>query len=156
MSNLDNSCKYLTNEKLCENELEKASRQLRCRNVENMTCCYLCMFVLNCATPCQFSGNSEVEPQIINHTQTPVKNTVINEQQQKEDKTKSNPITCCPSCNNEMLQTQTKFKIDKDSCQKLTNSNLMKTSKKELPIIVYICPKCGKIDLKVDEKQNKN
>lgn len=152
MSDLANSCKYLTNERLCENEMEKASRQIRCRNVEKLTCCYLCMFVLDCAKPCQFEGNSD-EPQQIDTKQTPAKDTVIREYQPEGDKTKSTPAVCCSSCSAEMIQTRTKFTIDqvKESPRKLANDN-SKTWDKELPVIVYICLKCGKIDLRVEEK----
>jgi Zn finger protein HypA/HybF involved in hydrogenase expression len=43
-----------------------------------------------------------------------------------------------------MSQVRTKFRIDR--CEE----------EEELPVIVYLCPKCGKIDLKADEKLNKN
>ena len=60
---LANSCEYLTSEKLClavsENEKAKAGRQVRCKNEEKMTCCYLCMFVMNCATSCRFLEATE-------------------------------------------------------------------------------------------------
>ena len=50
LSDLANSCEYLTSEKLClavsESEKARSSRQVRCKNNEKMTCCYLCMFVL--------------------------------------------------------------------------------------------------------------
>jgi hypothetical protein len=163
VSDLASGCKYLTNERLClaviENEQEKARRYVLCKNVEKMTCCYLCMFVLGCATPCQLEGNSENDLQQIDNKVNPVNNTAINEQKAKEeDKTKNAPVTCCCKCNSEMLQTRTKFKIeaDKDKSQKSANDNSWLQDGGQLPVIVFLCPKCGKIDLKVEEKQDKN
>ncbi len=114
------------------------------------------MIVLDCASPCQFAGNSEVEPQQIDNKQTPVKDTVSTEQLPEENKTKGTPVVCS-ACKAEMVQTHTKFKIDpvEDSSQKFVNNNSI-TGNNELPVIVYFCPKCRKIDLKVEEKLDKN
>jgi len=163
LSDLASGCKYLTNERLClavsENEQEKARRQVQCRNVEKLTCCYLCIFVLGCATPCQIAGNSENVPQQIDNKVTSIDKTAVAEHEPKEEgKTENTPVTCCGTCNSEMLQTRTKFTIEatKDKSQKSTNNNSWHLSEDKLPVIVYICPKCGKIDLKVEEKQDKN
>ena len=156
-------CKYLTNERLClavsENEQEKAKRQVQCRNVEKMTCCYLCIFVLGCATPCQLAGNNENELQQIENKVTPTNNTAVTEQKPKEEeKTENAPVTCCSTCNSEMLHTRTKFAVEatKDKSKKPAIDNSWLLSGGELPVIVYVCPKCGKIDLKVEEKLDKN
>jgi hypothetical protein len=151
------SCEYLTSEKLClavsENEESKASRQIQCKNPEKLTCCYLCMFVLGCATPCQFSGSNENDLQQIDNKVTPIHNTAVAEQKPKEEtKTENAPVTCCSACSVEMLQSRTKFVLD----EKSTKDNSRQFGAKELPVIVYSCPKCGKIDLKVEEKQDKN
>ena len=163
MSDSASGCKYLTNERLClaviENEQEKARRQGLCKNVEKMTCCYLCMFVLGCATPCQFAGNSENDPQQSENEVTSINNAAVAEQKHKEeDKSENAPVTRCFTCNSEMLQTRTKFAIEanKDPSRKYADDNSWLLNGRELPIIVYICPKCGKIDLKVEEKQDKN
>jgi hypothetical protein len=163
LSDLASGCKYLTNERLClavsENEQEKARRQVQCRNVEKLTCCYLCMFVLNCASPCQLAGNSENDLQQSDNKVTPTNNTAVTEQKPKEElKTEKAPVICCEICNNEMLQTRTKFTIEatKDKSQKTAKNNSWPLSGDKLPVIVYVCPKCGKIDLKVEEKQDKN
>ena len=136
-----------------DSEQEKARRQVLCRNVEKMTCCYLCMFVLGCATPCQFAGDSENEPQQINNKVTSINNAAVAEQKPKEEDKKENAtVTCCCTCNIEMMQSRTKVVLD----EKTANHNLKQLGVKELPVIVYICPKCGKIDLKVEEKLDKN
>jgi hypothetical protein len=163
LSDLASGCKYLTSERLClvisENDHEKARRQVQCKNVEKMTCCYLCMFVLGCAMPCQIAGNSENEPQQIDNKVRPINNAAVAEQKPKEvDKTENVSVTCCSACNSEMLQTRTKFAIEatKDPPQKSANDNSRLLSGGKLAVIVNICPKCGKIDLKVEEKLDKN
>ena len=160
LSNLANSCEYLTSEKLClavsESEKAKASRQVRCKNDEKMTCCYLCMFVLDCATPCHFLGNSENEPQQVDYEKNPVKSTAASEPEPKEDKIRNASVTCCSLCTVEMFQTRTKFTIDgwKRSPQKSTDEDEGKLGEEELPVTVYLCPKCGKIDFRADTKLN--
>ena len=162
MSDLANSCEYLTSEKLClavsDSEKAKASRQVRCKNDEKMTCCYLCMFVLDCATPCRFLGGTENEPQQVDAEKTKVDSTFINEEKPEEDKTKNASVTFCSLCNVEMSQTRTKFRIDgwEGSNQKLADDDSGKLGEEVLPVIVYLCPKCGKIDFRADEKLNKN
>ena len=162
LSDLANSCEYLTSEKLClavsESEKAKASRQVRCKNDEKMTCCYLCMFVLDCATPCHFLGSSENEHQQINNEKTRSTVTVISEQKPEEDKIRDSSATCCSLCNVEMFQTRTKFTIDgwKRSLQKSTDDDEGKLGEEELPVTIYLCPKCGKIDFRADEKLNNN
>jgi hypothetical protein len=117
------------------------------------------MFVLGCASPCQFAGNSENNLQQIDNEITPINNTAITEQKPKEEnKTENAPVTCCCTCNSIMLKTRTKFTVEatKDSSQKSTYDNSWLQSGDKLPVLVYICPKCGKVDLKVEEKQDKN
>jgi len=160
LSDLANSCEYLTSEKLClaiiESEKAKASRQIRCKNGEKMTCCYLCMFVLDCATPCHFLGNSENVPLQDNREKTPVSNMATNEEKPEEEKARNASVTCCPLCEVEMFQTRTKFTIDgwKESPKKSSDEDEGKLAEEFLPAIVYLCPKCGKIEFRVDEKPN--
>lgn len=162
LSDLANSCEYLTSEKLClavsESDKAKAARQVRCKNDEKSTCCYLCMLVLDCATPCRFLGNTENVSSPIDAEKTETENTLINDNKTEENQTQNPAIPCCSVCNVEMSQTRTKFRIDgwEESQQKSSEDDLGKFAEEVLPVIVYFCPKCGKIDLKVDEKLNKN
>jgi hypothetical protein len=156
LSDLANSCEYLTNEKLCqavsESEKAKAARQVRCRNEEKMTCCYLCMLVLDCATPCRFLGNNENAPQQIDVENTNINNPAVSDEKLEGNKTENSPAICCSLCNIEMSKARTKIRIDglEGSNQKSTESNM------ELAAIVYLCPKCGKIDFRADEKPTRN
>ena len=158
LSNLANSCEYLTSENLClaasETEKSRASRQVRCKNDEKMTCCYLCMFVLDCANPCRFLGGYENEPQQVGSEKTKNYSSVISEEKNKVGKIENASVTFCSSCNVEMFQAKTKFKIDEwaESNQKSDNNDSTRFDAEVLPVIVYLCPKCGKIDFRADKK----
>ncbi len=112
------------------------------------------MFVMNCATPCQFLGSSENETQQIDQLKTQIINKSINEEKTQAIEIRNDPAVWCSSCNVEMSQTRTKFKIEglEESRQKATGENSGKLAEEVLPVIIYLCPKCGKIDLKADEK----
>jgi hypothetical protein len=161
LSDLANSCEYITSEKLClavsESEKAKAARQVRCKNDEKMTCCYICLFKRECAINCRFLGNIENESQQIEAEKTEADNAFINDEKIEEDKTKNATFTRCSLCNVEMSQTRTQFRINgwEVSNQKLANDDSRKPDEL-LPVIVYLCPKCGKIEFMADEKLNKN
>lgn len=148
MSNLASSCEYLTNEKLClavaESEKSRASRQVRCKNDEKTTCCYLCMLVLDCANPCRFLGGYENEPQQMDSEKIKINNSVTSEKETKVNEIENESVIFCTLCNVEMPQGKTKFKIDSDDSARF--------GAEVLPVIVYLCPKCGKIDFRADEK----
>ena len=158
MSDLANSCEYLTSEKLClavsESEKSRAIRHVRCKNDEKMTCCYLCMFVLDCANPCRFLGGYENEPQQVDAEKTKINSSVISEEKNEVNKTENASVAFCALCNVEMSQTKTKFKIEgwKESNQKVDGDDSARFGAEVLSAIVYLCPKCGKIDFRADEK----
>ena len=161
MSDLAVCCEYLTSEKLCsavsDSEKAKAARQVRCKNDEKMTCCYICLSRRECAINCRFLGNIEHESSPIGAEKTEAENTFINDEKIEVDKTKNATITCCSLCNVKMSQTKTKFRINgwEGSHQKLADDDSGKLDEL-LPVIVYLCPKCGKIEFMADEKLNKN
>ena len=107
------------------------------------------MFVLDCEAPCRFLGNSENESQQIDTERNPLNNSISNESPE-EDKKENASVTFCSLCNVEMSQTMTRFRIEGYKGQN------QKFSEKVMPVIVYICPKCGKIDLRAEEKVKKN
>ncbi len=159
MSDLANSCEYLTSDKLClavsQNERAKASRQVRCKNEEKMTCCYLCMFVMNCTTPCRFLGNNENDSQKTYDEKTQVNSPIIKEEKPEAVETNQS-ASWCSSCNIEMSQTRTKLRIEGwEGSHKPTNQSSGQLGDESLQLIVYLCPKCGKIDLKADKNQEK-
>ncbi len=157
MSDLANSCEYLTSEKLClavsDNVKAKASRQVRCKNEEKLTCCYLCMFVFDCATPCRFLGSNESVSQRIEAEKTQVDTTPINDEKTEVGEMKEAEVDLCSLCNVEMSQTRTKLSIDGwgESHPKLAGEDSERLGEEVLPVIVYLCPKCGKIEFKADK-----
>lgn len=150
MSDLANSCEYLTVEKLClsviDNAKAKASRQVRCKNDEKSTCCYLCMLVFDCANPCRFLGSTQNEPHSIDVEKTQIDSKLIDEEEKPEvDKSEKSDVAWCSMCNVEMSQAKTKFRIGG------SEGSSGKIEDKELPVIVLLCPKCGKIEFKADK-----
>ena len=158
MSDSANSCEYLTSEKLClavsESEKSRASRNYRCKNDEKMTCCYLCMFVLDCANPCRFLGGYENEPQQVEPEKTKITCSIISEEKIEVNKTENASVIFCSLCNVEMSQTKTKFKIDgwKESNQKFCGDDSARFGAEVLPVILYLCQKCGKINFRADKE----
>ena len=156
MSYLANCCEYLTVEKLCsavyESEKAKASRRVRCENEEKMSCCYICLSRRECAISCKFLGNIGNESSQIEVKKTEDENTFNNDTNPSVDQKKNAPITFCSSCNVEMSQTKTKFRINgwKGPHPKLTCDDSSKLGE-ELPAIVYLCTQCGKIEFRTDK-----
>ena len=161
LSDFANCCEYLTTKKLCQfvsdNEKAKASRQVRCKNEEKMTCCYLCMFVLDCAKPCRFLGNNENDSQQIVVEKTEINSTLIDNEKTEVDQSKNDTVAYCPLCNVKMAQTKTKFRIDgwEETHQK-TFDDAVKLMEDVLSAIICLCPKCGKIEFRADETLGKN
>lgn len=162
MSDLAVCCEYLTIEKLCsavsDSEKAKAARQVRCKNDEKMTCCYICLSRRECAINCRFLGNIEHESSPIEAEKTEAESTFINDKKTEVDQTENAPVTCCSLCKVEMSQSRTKFRINgwEGLHPKLTDDDSGKLGEELLPVIVYLCPKCGKIEFRADEKLNKN
>ena len=154
MSDLANSCEYLTIEKLCsavlESEKARASREIQCQNDEKTTCCYLCLSRRECAAKCRFLGNIESEPSPIKAEKIETENTFID--QKPETNQTENPAVCCPLCNVEMSEAKTKFRITgwEGPHPKLVGDVSSKREAELLPVIVCVCPQCGKIELKTD------
>jgi hypothetical protein len=153
LSDLANSCEYLTTETFCsavlENDKAKVNRQLRCQNEEKMSCCYLCQSRNQCQINCKYLGNTGKELQSVESKQAPTQNT------KNIADTEANPTKeatmICSSCNVEMSQTKTQFRINglKGPNSKLSEDG---SGKEEvLPVLVYLCSHCGKIEFRVEE-----
>ena len=162
MSDLANSCEYLTIEKLCsavsDSEKARASRQVRCQNDEKMTCCYLCWYRRECAIKCRFLGNIESESSSLEAEKTEAECIFNNDKKSEGHQAKNAPVTCCSFCNVEMAQTRTKLRIEGwgGLHPKLIGDDSGKLGEELLSAIVYLCPQCGKIEFRADEEVNKN
>lgn len=150
MSDLANSCEYLTIEKLCsavlESEKAKANRQLRCQNEETMSCCYVCYSRRECAVSCKFLGNTENQRSTFESEKAVAPNTINLDTEPEVAQTPKAQAVCCSLCGVEMSQGKTKFKIEGWQGPPL-NGDLGKFGE-ELPVTVYLCPICGKIEFK--------
>jgi hypothetical protein len=112
------------------------------------------MFVLDCSNPCRFLGGYENEPEQVEAEKIKINSSVISEERTELNKTEDVSVSFCSFCNVEMSHAKTQFKIDgwEESSQKLNGDNSTRFGSEMLPVIVYLCPKCGKIDFRADEK----
>jgi hypothetical protein len=64
------------------------------------------------------------------------------------------PHIACSSCKAIMHEGKTKIRISgwEDSGQKLGGGDLEASEKEWLPVIVYLCPQCGKMEFAADGK----
>jgi hypothetical protein len=142
------SCEYLTIDKFClavsESPKAKAARQVRCENYEKMSCCYVCLFKRKCAIGCTYLGNFENEPQQIRDEKIEADNTLVKDDKSEVANSEKSPAVNCYLCNLEMCQAKTKIRLDSDDLEKL--------GEESLPVIVYLCPKCGKMEFVAEEK----
>jgi len=155
LSDLANSCEYLTIDKLCsavaESEKAKANRQFRCQNDEKMSCCYICHSISECTIKCRYLGNPQNEPSRIEPDKLEAMSTSKIDEKAEADKIEKVPVGCS-FCNIEMSQTKTKFKINgwEGPPPKLSGDDSSELGQ-ELPAIVYCCPRCGKIEFRTDD-----
>lgn len=147
LSDLANSCEYLTVDKSClavlENQKAKSNRNIRCQNEDKSTCCYLCMHRQGCVISCNYLGQTSEASQ----SETSEKMLEADSTTKTEVDETDAQIVYCPLCNAEMSQAKTKFEIEN---WRGTNPAL---NGEMLPVLVYLCPKCGKIELRFDENR---
>jgi hypothetical protein len=152
LSDLANCCEYLTIDKSCsvlsENEKAKANRQIRCQNDEKTSCCYICQSRSGCNIKCAFLGNPENEPSRIEPEKSEAK-TISKIDENAEVSQIEKILVACSFCNIEMSQTKTKFKIDawEGPPPKLSGGDSSEFVQ-ELPVTIYCCPRCGKIEFR--------
>ncbi len=152
LSDLASSCEYLTAEKTCsavaESQKAQASRQLRCQNDEKAICCYICPSRRECTVNCKYLGATQSETTPPSEEKTEAESTADIEKTVEASQTKNSPVTCS-LCNVDMLQSRTKFRIDGwNSMQSKPSGD---SAELDLPVTVYMCPCCGKIELKAEK-----
>ena len=116
-----------------------------------MSCCYICPSRSGCAIKCTFLGNPENEPirTRIEPEKTAAKNIPKIEEKTQVDQIGKPPVACS-LCYVEMSQTKTKLKIDgwEGAPPELAGNGTSRFD--ELSVLVYLCPKCGKVVFKAD------
>jgi hypothetical protein len=148
LSDLASSCEYLNIDKTCvifsdHSKVKANNRQLKCKNDQKTICCYLCIFRSQCAISCKYLEPSE------NHAESksiPKETcTVDNALQTEPLPLESISAAFCVSCNIEMTWTKTQFMVDNwHGPQSIVFND------KVLPVTVFLCSKCGKIEFKAD------
>jgi hypothetical protein len=159
LSDLANCCEYLTVEKLCsavsESQKAKENRQLRCQNTQKTSCCYLCLSRPECAISCKYLGQVEniSEPK---ESPKAKAQTTLEADTKTEDHPSEKPVFCSV-CYVDMLEAKTSLNIGewKGLLPKLSGDGAGKLRQGVLPVTVYLCPQCGKIELKADVEPNK-
>jgi hypothetical protein len=97
-----------------------------------------------------FLGKTENQPATVETTKTEVTESKISEDKEVDAIEKEgDSVTYCSLCNAEMSKTKTTFKIDGLDGQKLAGDDSGK-SIEVLPVVVFVCPQCSKIELEVD------
>ncbi len=153
MSNLANSCEYLNIDKLCtafiDNQKAQANRQLKCANDEKNTCCYLCSYRPQCAISCKYLGQTENYTYSAPKTENPRAPEAEKNQEIEAPPAENLPVSFCFSCNTEMAWAKTRFNIEGWNGPKPAQA-----TDKVLPVTVYLCPKCGKIEFHADQTRS--
>lgn len=161
MSDLANSCEYITYEKTCtaiiDSQKAKTNRELRCLNDEKQSCCYICDSRPQCPISCKYLGNTQNAP--AQKTEGPKPQTPIitasNNKPAEANITRKVPVTYCSSCNVEMSPKRTKLRIDDwDNKQQQEYGDYVSKNQEFLPVIAYLCPCCGRIEFKADNHHN--
>lgn len=155
MSDLANICEYFTVEKMCnavaENGKAQANRQVKCANAEKTSCCYLCRLRPQCTMSCTYLGNPDSAHVPVGTGQAPIENVIDEAKESQKTRMTNNQAKYCTVCNVEMSETKTELRVDKWKGLKPTLP-----SADMLPVVVYLCPQCGKIEFKADRQQSKD
>lgn len=150
MSDLAYSCEYLNIEKTCnafsDNPKAHVTRQLKCQNDEKNLCCYLCTFRNRCTISCRYLGGQT--DAFLEQKTEPVPERPITADKTIDagaSKFENVPVSFCFSCNVETAWANTTLNVDRWRGPKTSLDDC-----KALPLAVYVCPKCGRIEFKAD------
>jgi len=148
MSDLASSCEYLHLDKTCivfsDNLKTKTSRHLKCKNSQKTACCYLCLYRSQCVISCKYLG--QIGNCVEQSDSLPETPCVVDKDSLAPSSNFENvPVAFCFSCNKEMAWAKTHFTVDNwhGNVDLLINDKI-------LPITVLLCPKCGKIEFKIN------
>ncbi len=124
----ENNCLSIVN-----NQEAQEVRSTTCRSENPKACCYICDFYEDCEISCNYLGKVE-------HKQKNIKAII--------------KITRCPLCKSRMLHSEVKFRTGGWSglMQLLPFGSWGELGEELLPVEVYVCVRCGKIELMAPEK----
>jgi hypothetical protein len=125
---------------IASNDEAKEVRKISCSNDNEQACCYLCSRYQGCEISCDFIGENKNKSQ----------------NKQPPDSIEKNKIRVlkCPLCNSKMIHSEIKLRIGGWSgiMQALPLGSLGELGEELLPVVLYVCPKCGKLELVAQEK----
>lgn len=150
MSDIATSCEYHTPEATClsvaENPKAQTNRQQKCRNEQKHSCCYTCIQRRECTISCKYLGTTENQPKP-QETQKPQPETPKPQPKPAPVSTAKNvPVAYCTSCNVEMTPKKAKLRIDPEDNKQF--GEYTPQAEDNLPVIVYLCPLCGRIEFR--------
>jgi hypothetical protein len=127
MTHIQLKCEYLKDQNcsaIMMDDEGKAARQEGCKNNNKNECCYVCAFNHNCEISCEFLGEKDF------------------------------PIKECPLCASEMYPAKVSLRIGGwTGLWKLVPfGGLGELGEELLPVVIYTCSKCGKLELFAEDK----
>jgi hypothetical protein len=113
---------------IVNNQEALTSRKTTCGNENDQACCYICDLYEGCEISCNYLGENKAK--------------------QKEIKA-AMKITRCPLCGSRMLHSEVKLRIGgwSGALHGLPLGDLGELSEELLPVEMYVCVRCGKMEL---------
>lgn len=98
---------------------------------------------------CKFLGSTDAASQtrVEPEAPKPAAPTSINK---ADEPTKAMPTAYCTSCNVEMAPKKAKLILDNGQTASKQFGDYTPQAEETLPVIVYLCPLCGKIEFKAN------
>jgi hypothetical protein len=117
---------------VASNEEAEEARKISCINDNNQACCYLCSNYHACEISCVFLGETKSKPGEANQPN----------------------ILTCPLCNSKMLHTKLNLRIGgwTGLAKLIPFGSIGELGEELLPVSVYVCPKCGKLEFMALER----
>lgn len=130
----DNICSAIS-----DNAEAKEVRNISCSNDNEQACCYLCALYNRCQISCNYLGKNKNKPKS--------KTQVISEN--------TNPsFLRCLRCESKMLHSEVKLRVGgwTGFAQLFPLGSLGELGEEVFPVIMHVCPNCGKIEFTAKEK----
>ncbi|MGD6809206.1 MAG: hypothetical protein ACQCN3_05850 [Candidatus Bathyarchaeia archaeon] len=120
---------------ISDSEEAKETRKDSCNNDNIEACCYLCSHYNKCKISCAYLGENK---RVVKYK------TILPEEIK------------CSSCNKQMVFRKLSLRVG--GCSGLLKSlhpafdTIGELEEELLPVILYICPKCGKLEFRMQEE----
>ena len=124
------------------NDEAKEVRKISCSNDNEQACCYLCSRYQGCEISCNFLGENKSKSHNNKQSETIGDNKIR--------------VLRCPLCDSKMLHT--KINLRAGGWEGMTQAlplgigEIGEISEELFPVLVYVCPKCGKLEFIAPEK----